>query len=68
MGEIAKFIMFIGPISSIFDYTTYCLMWFFFKCSNLALAAPPELAARFAQPINADHSYAAALVQHRLVC
>ena len=23
MGEIAKFIMFIGPISSIFDYTTY---------------------------------------------
>ena len=23
MGEIAKFIVFIGPISSIFDYTTY---------------------------------------------
>ncbi|MGH7992464.1 MAG: magnesium-translocating P-type ATPase [Limisphaerales bacterium] len=61
MGEIAKFIMFIGPISSIFDYTTYCLMWFFFKCSSLALAAPPALAARFALPINADHSYAAAL-------
>ncbi|MGH8281235.1 MAG: magnesium-translocating P-type ATPase, partial [Gammaproteobacteria bacterium] len=61
MGEIAKFILFIGPISSIFDYTTYCLMWFFFKCSNLALAAPPALAARFALPINADHSYAAAL-------
>ena len=61
MGEIAKFIMFIGPISSIFDYTTYCLMWFFFKCSSQALAAPPALAARFAQPINADHSYAAAL-------
>ena len=36
MGEIARFIMFIGPISSIFDYTTYCLMWFFFKCSNSA--------------------------------
>ncbi|HTQ50509.1 MAG TPA: magnesium-translocating P-type ATPase [Candidatus Acidoferrales bacterium] len=61
MGEIAKFIMFIGPISSIFDYTTYCLMWFFFKCSSQALAAPPALAARFAQPLNADHSYAAAL-------
>ena len=68
MGEIAKFIMFIGPISSIFDYTTYCLMWFFFKCSNLALVPPPALAARFAQPIDADHTYAAALVQHRLVC
>jgi len=61
MGEIAKFILFIGPISSIFDYTTYCLMWFFFNCSSLALAAPPALAARFAQPVDADHSYAAAL-------
>ena len=61
MGEIAKFIMFIGPISSIFDYTTYCLMWFFFKCSSLGLAAPPALAARFAQPLDADHTYAAAL-------
>ncbi len=61
MGEIAKFIVFIGPISSIFDYTTYCLMWFFFKCSSLALVAPPALAARFANPMDADHSYAAAL-------
>ncbi|HEV2438304.1 MAG TPA: magnesium-translocating P-type ATPase [Verrucomicrobiae bacterium] len=61
MGEIAKFIVFIGPISSIFDYTTYCLMWFFFKCSGLALAAPPMLAARFSSPVDADHTYAAAL-------
>jgi len=61
MGEIAKFIMFIGPISSIFDYTTYCLMWFFFKCSNLALLAPSALAARFAHPIDNDHTYASAL-------
>jgi Mg2+-importing ATPase len=61
MGEIAKFIVFIGPISSIFDYTTYALMWFFFKCSNLALAAPHELAARFANAADADHTYAASL-------
>ena len=61
MGEIAKFIVFIGPISSIFDYTTYGLMWFYFKCSNLALAAPPELAARFANAADADHTYAASL-------
>jgi P-type Mg2+ transporter len=61
MGEIAKFIVFIGPISSIFDYTTYALMWFFFKCSNLALAAPPELAVRFANAADADHTYAASL-------
>ncbi len=61
MGEIAKFIIFIGPISSIFDYTTYCLMYFFFKCSNLGLLPPPELAARFLHPIDNDHTYAAAL-------
>jgi len=61
MGEIAKFIVFIGPISSIFDYTTYCLMWFFFKCSHLALAAPAALAARFPAGAEADHTYAAAL-------
>jgi Mg2+-importing ATPase len=62
MGEIAKFIIFIGPISSIFDYTTYGLMWFYFKCSNLdLLPALPELARRFANPIDSDHTYAAAL-------
>ena len=47
MGEIAKFILFIGPISSIFDYTTFAVMWFYFKCNNLGLVPPPELAARF---------------------
>jgi P-type Mg2+ transporter len=61
MGEISRFILFIGPISSIFDYTTYALMWFFFKCSNVALAAPVELAARFANPVDTDHTYAASL-------
>jgi Mg2+-importing ATPase len=61
MGEIGKFILFIGPISSIFDYTTYALMWFYFKCNNLLLAAPPELAARFANPADSDHTYAASL-------
>jgi P-type Mg2+ transporter len=61
MGEIAKFILCIGPISSIFDYTTYALMWFVFKCNQLTLLAPPELAARFANPATPDHTYAAAL-------
>src|SRR5258708_6625695 len=60
MGEIAKFIVFIGPISSIFDYTTYFVMWFVFKCSQLNLSPPPELISRFA---NASPlaGYAAAL-------
>ena len=62
MGEIAQFIIFIGPISSIFDYTTYALMYFYFKCSNLGLVPPtPELVARFASAKDNDHTYAAAL-------
>lgn len=61
IGEIGKFIVFIGPISSIFDYTTYALMWFFFDCRNLQLAPPPELATRFAGVISPHETYAAAL-------
>jgi len=61
MGEIAKFVLFIGPISSIFDYSTFCVMLFFFKCSNLGLVPPPELVARFANATRPDDTYAAAL-------
>jgi Mg2+-importing ATPase len=62
IGEIAKFIVFIGPISSIFDYTTYLLMWFFFKCKLVfALVPPAELAARFPHTDDANKCYAAAL-------
>jgi Mg2+-importing ATPase len=60
IGEIARFIIFIGPISSIFDYTTFAVMWFVFKCSQLGLVPPPELAARFTNA-PAEHTYAAAL-------
>ena len=65
MGEIARFILFIGPCSSIFDYTTYLMMWLIFKCSNLGLAPPPELADHFARASlsNPDSTYAAALFQ-----
>jgi Mg2+-importing ATPase len=34
MGEIRRFILFIGPISSIFDYTTYFMMTYILKCWN----------------------------------
>src|SRR6185369_3595253 len=61
IGQISKFIVFIGPISSIFDYTTYAMMWFVFKCSQLTLAPPAELAARFSAAASADQTYAAAL-------
>jgi len=36
MGEIAKFILFIGPCSSIFDYTTYFMMLYVFHCRDNA--------------------------------
>jgi P-type Mg2+ transporter len=65
MGEIARFILFIGPCSSVFDYTTYAMMWFIFKCNNLGLMPPPELAGHFARAslCNPDSTYAAALFQ-----
>ena len=32
IGEIKRFILFIGPISSIFDYTTFFVMLYIFNC------------------------------------
>ncbi len=34
IGAISRFILFIGPISSIFDYTTFLLMLYVFNCWN----------------------------------
>jgi P-type Mg2+ transporter len=36
IGELTKFILFVGPISSIFDYTTYFVMLFVFHAWNNA--------------------------------
>jgi Mg2+-importing ATPase len=33
IGNIKRFMVFIGPVSSLFDYATFALMWFFFHCS-----------------------------------
>jgi Mg2+-importing ATPase len=33
IDNIKRFMVFIGPISSIFDYATFGLMWFFFHCN-----------------------------------
>ncbi len=40
--ELTRFIVFIGPCSSIFDYTTYFLMLYVFKCWDVST---PEAAA-----------------------
>ena len=34
IGEIQRFILFIGPISSIFDYLTFFIMLYVFNCWN----------------------------------
>lgn len=34
LESIARYIFTIGPISSIFDYLTFALMWFVFKCTT----------------------------------
>jgi len=36
LKSIKKFMLFIGPISSIFDYATFFLMLFFFRCINFS--------------------------------
>ena len=36
MGEIARFILFVGPCSSVFDYTTYFMMLYFFGCWDVS--------------------------------
>jgi Mg2+-importing ATPase len=38
IGAITRFILFIGPISSIFDYTTYFVMLYLFHCWDVSRA------------------------------
>lgn len=43
INNVKRFMIFIGPVSSIFDYATFALMWFFFHCSAyLDAAAGPQ--------------------------
>jgi len=63
IGNIQKFMMCVGPTSSLFDYTTFAVMLYFFKCSNLNLSAPMELLHRFVggPGVANDNTYAASL-------
>jgi P-type Mg2+ transporter len=66
MLQISRFILFIGPCSSIFDYTTYAMMWYVFKCKLMEnLPVPAHLAANFAKATVDDPNtlYAAHLFQ-----
>jgi len=47
IGKILRFILFIGPISSIFDYVTFFLMLYIFNCwHNPACSTPAGLWSR----------------------
>ncbi|NUQ54892.1 MAG: hypothetical protein HUU14_03290, partial [Dehalococcoidia bacterium] len=37
--DIGRFMLFIGPISSIFDIATFCLMWYVFEANNIGAQA-----------------------------
>jgi Mg2+-importing ATPase len=41
IASIKKFMLFLGPVSSIFDYTTFFLMLLVFKCWDYAKAGTP---------------------------
>lgn len=42
IDNVRRFMMFLGPVSSIFDYLTFALMWFVFGCAAYASAAPEQ--------------------------
>jgi len=42
IASIKKFMIFLGPVSSIFDYTTFFLMLLVFKCWDYAKPGTPE--------------------------
>jgi Mg2+-importing ATPase len=50
VGFIKKFMIFIGPMSSIFDYATFFLMLYFFKCALFGKPGiPAAMSAHYEQ-------------------
>ncbi len=45
IGQLTRFVLFIGPCSSVFDYTTYFVMLYVFKCWDVST---PQAAAHSA--------------------
>ena len=55
IGEIQRFILFIGPISSIFDYLTFFMMLYVFNCLEQPGPVPHRLVRGVALHPDADH-------------
>ena len=58
-GGIARFMVFIGPISSIFDVVTFLVMWNVFRCKHgrKPVAVPVRLVCRRTADADADRAY-----------
>ena len=57
IGNIAKFMLFIGPISSIFDYVTYFMMLYVLQRLEQSRAVPDRLVRRVAAHPDAHHPH-----------
>lgn len=47
IGNVKKFMMYVGPISSIFDYATFGMMWWLFGCATSSGAGDSPQAQMF---------------------
>ena len=58
-GGLARFMVFIGPISSIFDIVTFVVMWYVFGANTVehAVAVPVGLVRRGPADANADRAH-----------
>ena len=59
VGDLAGFMIYIGPISSIFDITTFAVMYFIFKANtpDPCRAFPVRVVCGRLVVANADHSH-----------
>ncbi len=57
ISQITRFILFIGPCSSIFDYTTYFIMLYVFGCWDKPRAVSDGLVRGIAADADLDHPH-----------
>ena len=57
IGNISKFVLFIGPISSIFDYVTFFMMLYVLQRLEQSRAVPDRLVRGVAAHPDADHPH-----------
>jgi Mg2+-importing ATPase len=47
LANIRRFMVFVGPISSIFDYATFALMWWGFSCAGFSASGASDAARTY---------------------